>query len=132
MRVWSLQVDFGCACKGDVTLRIDARAFYCVLQASRAQLWAMPALQVGWLAFFLVDAVHKFWYNYWLLVPCFATGEGVSPKASRALLSSSSFLQRVMGSHHLRQRRLSASITRFIERVAGSAESGSTVGSGQG
>ncbi|GAB4818577.1 hypothetical protein N2152v2_005623 [Parachlorella kessleri] len=45
-----------------------------IYQASRAQLWAMPALQVGWLAFFLVDAVHKFWYNYWLLVPCFATG----------------------------------------------------------
>lgn len=31
-------------------------------------------MQVGWLAFFLVDAVHKFWYNYWLLVPCFVTG----------------------------------------------------------
>ncbi len=30
--------------------------------------------QVGWLLFFLLDAVHHFWYNSWLLVPCFVTG----------------------------------------------------------
>ncbi len=57
------------------------------MQASRAELWAMPAMQMGWLAFFLADAVHKFWYNYWLLVPCFITGECHSaslPVGSRA------------------------------------------------
>ncbi|KAL4429218.1 hypothetical protein ABPG77_010197 [Micractinium sp. CCAP 211/92] len=43
-------------------------------QASRRALWAMPLLQVGWLAFFLADAVAHFWYNWWLLLPCFATG----------------------------------------------------------
>lgn len=48
------------------------------MQATRAELWAMPALQVGWLAFFLADAVHKFWYNWGLLVPCFITGAGLS------------------------------------------------------
>ncbi|KAL4854287.1 hypothetical protein ACK3TF_004978 [Chlorella vulgaris] len=43
-------------------------------QASRRVLWAMPVMQVGWLLFFLFDAVHHFWYNSWLLVPCFVTG----------------------------------------------------------
>lgn len=43
-------------------------------QASRRALWAMPLAQCGWLAFFLADALHHFWYNYWLLVPCFITG----------------------------------------------------------
>lgn len=45
------------------------------LQAGRRALWAMPLLQVGWLAFFLADAVIHFWYNWWLLLPCFLTGE---------------------------------------------------------
>jgi battenin len=37
-------------------------------------LWAMPIMQVGWLVFFLLDAVHHWWYNYGLLLPCFMTG----------------------------------------------------------
>ncbi|PRW51162.1 Batten s disease Cln3 isoform A [Chlorella sorokiniana] len=43
-------------------------------QASRTMLWAMPIMQVGWLVFFLLDAVHHWWYNYGLLLPCFMTG----------------------------------------------------------
>ena len=44
------------------------------LQASLHMLWAMPLMQVGWLAFFLADAVVHFWYDYLLLLPCFVTG----------------------------------------------------------
>lgn len=44
------------------------------LQASRRALWAMPVAQVGFLAFFLLDAIHHWWYDAWLLVPCFVTG----------------------------------------------------------
>lgn len=37
----------------------------------------MPSFltQVGWLLFFLADAVQHFWYNSWLLAPSFVTGE---------------------------------------------------------
>jgi hypothetical protein len=44
------------------------------MQASQRVLWAMPLMQCGFLAFFMADAVHHFWYNSWLLVPCFFTG----------------------------------------------------------
>ena len=37
-------------------------------------LWVMPGLQLGLLMFFLAVAVLHFWYNWWLLVPCFITG----------------------------------------------------------
>jgi hypothetical protein len=43
-------------------------------QASQRVLWAMPLAQCGFLAFFMADAVHHFWYNGWLLAPCFVTG----------------------------------------------------------
>lgn len=45
-----------------------------IWQAGFAALWAMPIMQCGMLAFFLVNAVVKFWYNWSLLVPCFVTG----------------------------------------------------------
>merc|ERR1712137_1008849 len=45
-----------------------------VFQANRVVLQIMPILQVLLLAFFIWDAVEHFWYNYWLLVPCFVTG----------------------------------------------------------
>jgi hypothetical protein len=43
-------------------------------QAKRGALWIMPAMQVGMLAFFLANAVEKWWYNWSLLAPCFFTG----------------------------------------------------------
>ncbi|CAL8471388.1 g10930 [Coccomyxa elongata] len=43
-------------------------------QADRTILWIMPGLQLGLLFFFLAVAVLHFWYNWWLLVPCFITG----------------------------------------------------------
>ncbi|KAK9918138.1 hypothetical protein WJX75_001533 [Coccomyxa subellipsoidea] len=43
-------------------------------QADRAVLWVMPALQMGLLFFFVAVAILHFWYNWWLLVPCFVTG----------------------------------------------------------
>lgn len=44
------------------------------MQADRAVLWVMPALQMGLLFFFVAVAILHFWYNWWLLVPCFITG----------------------------------------------------------
>lgn len=46
-----------------------------VWQAGQTALWVMPAMQLGWLVFFLADAVKHFWYNWGLLVPCFITGK---------------------------------------------------------
>ncbi|PSC75581.1 battenin [Micractinium conductrix] len=43
-------------------------------QASRRALWLMPLAQCVWLAFFIANAVRKFWYNWGLLAPCFVTG----------------------------------------------------------
>ncbi|EIE19722.1 hypothetical protein COCSUDRAFT_54594 [Coccomyxa subellipsoidea C-169] len=34
----------------------------------------MPALQMGLLFFFVAVAILHFWYNWWLLAPCFVTG----------------------------------------------------------
>ncbi len=45
-----------------------------VFQADRIVLWIMPGVQLGLLLFFLAVAVLHFWYNWWLLVPCFVTG----------------------------------------------------------
>ena len=45
------------------------------LQASRSALFAMPVLQVGLLVFFLLVAVLRFMYSWWLLIPCLCTGE---------------------------------------------------------
>ena len=45
-----------------------------VWKARRRALWVMPVLQIGLLGMFLAVAVTHFWYNYWLLVPCFAAG----------------------------------------------------------
>lgn len=62
-------------------------AWFVPLQASRRALWAMPLLQVGWLAFFLADAALHFWYNWWLLLPCFATGEPGHAATARLLVA---------------------------------------------
>ena len=43
-------------------------------QPTRGTLWAMPLQQLGWLAFFILDALYRLWYNWGLLVPCFITG----------------------------------------------------------
>jgi battenin len=51
-----------------------ARSSGLAWQASRSALWAMPAAQLGWLAFFLGDALHHWWNNWGLLGPCFLTG----------------------------------------------------------
>jgi len=45
-----------------------------VWQANRKALWIMPVAQVGWLLFFVADAVGQFWWNWGLLGPCFITG----------------------------------------------------------
>lgn len=37
-------------------------------------LWAMPGLQVVNLYFFGLNSIHHFWYNYYLLLPCFFAG----------------------------------------------------------
>lgn len=43
-------------------------------QARRQTLWLMPAAQVFVLCFFSLDAVYHFWYNWGLIMLCFATG----------------------------------------------------------
>ena len=42
--------------------------------ASLPILWLMPFLQVINLYFFWFDSIHQFWYNYYLLLPCFFAG----------------------------------------------------------
>ena len=42
--------------------------------ASLPILWLMPFLQVVNLYFFWYDSIHQFWYNYYLLLPCFFAG----------------------------------------------------------
>lgn len=44
------------------------------LPPSMALLWAMPALQLGLLLFFTLDALLHFWLNHALLVLCFVAG----------------------------------------------------------
>lgn len=43
-------------------------------QANQRILWLMPAAQVFILFFFSLDAVFHFWYNWGIIVLCFATG----------------------------------------------------------
>lgn len=45
---------------------------FCI--ASIQVLWLMPFLQVLNLYFFWLNSIHKFWYNYSLLLPCFFAG----------------------------------------------------------
>jgi len=45
-----------------------------LFQASRKILWAMPVLQLALLCFFTTTAIVHFWYNYGLMVMCFAAG----------------------------------------------------------
>ena len=45
-----------------------------LVKADLKVLWAMPALQVGLLLFFLIDAYYEFWYDWTLLIPCFVVG----------------------------------------------------------
>ncbi|KAL3806093.1 hypothetical protein ACHAXA_002464 [Cyclostephanos tholiformis] len=42
--------------------------------ASLPILWLMPFLQVVNLIFFWLDSLHRFWYNYSLILPCFVAG----------------------------------------------------------
>jgi hypothetical protein len=48
--------------------------FSCGWQANVKVLWAMPVLQMGFLAFFSLDAILHFWLNWWLLLLCLCTG----------------------------------------------------------
>ena len=45
-----------------------------VLEVGMGWLWAMPVAQAGFLAFFVLTALFRFWYGWSLLAPCFATG----------------------------------------------------------
>ncbi len=45
-----------------------------LFRAGRRALWAMGALQWAFLVFFWVNAAAQFWYDWSLLLPCFATG----------------------------------------------------------
>jgi battenin len=45
-----------------------------LFQANRTVLWVMPFVQFGLLLMFVLDAVHKFWYDQSLLFACFVTG----------------------------------------------------------
>jgi battenin len=42
--------------------------------ASLTAIWIMPAAQLGFLLFFILNTVTKFWWNWGLLLPCFVTG----------------------------------------------------------
>mmetsp|Transcript_16195 Transcript_16195/g.27139 ORF Transcript_16195/g.27139 Transcript_16195/m.27139 type:complete len:418 (+) Transcript_16195:273-1526(+) len=43
-------------------------------QADLRALWTMPALQVAFLVFFLLNAYYMFWYSWSLLALCFCVG----------------------------------------------------------
>eukprot|EP00571_Detonula_confervacea_P004719 CAMPEP_0172314092 /NCGR_PEP_ID=MMETSP1058-20130122/21636_1 /TAXON_ID=83371 /ORGANISM="Detonula confervacea, Strain CCMP 353" /LENGTH=550 /DNA_ID=CAMNT_0013027859 /DNA_START=25 /DNA_END=1677 /DNA_ORIENTATION=- len=45
-----------------------------ICTASIPILWLMPFLQVINLYFFWLNSIHHFWYNYFLLLPCFFAG----------------------------------------------------------
>ena len=42
--------------------------------ASLPILWLMTFLQVVNLCFFWLDSLHRFWYDYTLMLPCFVAG----------------------------------------------------------
>lgn len=43
-------------------------------QARDSVLWVMPVLQLAFLLFFVTDAVWLYWWDWYLLGPCFCTG----------------------------------------------------------
>jgi battenin len=45
-----------------------------IFKANMAALWIMPALQVVLLLFFVLVAYTQFWYDYSLMIMCFAAG----------------------------------------------------------
>lgn len=51
-----------------------SRSSGAVFQASHRVLFLMPVLQVAFLLFFTLVSVYHFWYNWWLLIPCFLAG----------------------------------------------------------
>lgn len=60
----------------------------------------MPGLQVGLLVFFLAVAILHFWYNWWLLAPCFVTGE-LQYNPFQYVLVSATWIQRLHLPHFL-------------------------------
>jgi fatty acid desaturase len=65
------------------------KMFQPCVQADRAALWLMPVLQVGLLAFFIAVALLHFWYDWWLLGPCFLTGNASATRCAYIACSCS-------------------------------------------